>query len=572
MKAKKSHASEGVDSEFNKVYLADARDMRELQPESVDLIVTSPPYFNIKDYSMDGFQATRHSKRKSMQIGDISSFTEFIEQLLVVWRECTRVLKPNGKLIINTPLLPMIKSDFSTHENRHIFDLNAEIQHSILSSIPGMYLMDTYIWNRTNPSKKLMFGSYPNPTNFYAQNTVEFITVYVKAGKSRTVSAEVKAKSKLTQSEWVEYTKQVWNLPVPNKSDLAFGTHTAIMPREIVERCVRLYSFYGDVVLDPFAGSGTTLKVAHELGRKFVGYEIVEAYRDIIEMKIGIDVCQKRSKTKSATLRSKQEEPKQVPQRLQNRIEHCDAIDYLAKLPNDVVQLICVDPPYNMNKAYWDSFPSESQFLEFTKRWINESVRVLCPGGALFIFNTPENSAAILLHCKQIGLDLRNWITWDKRDGFASTKSRFVPAQESILYLVKPGKDPLFKADEVRQPYDSQSRITAAQKAGIIKNGKRWYPNPLGKLSTDVWHVPSERHTKKKNGRVQKLDHPTQKPESIIERIILATTNIEDVVLDMFAGSGTTAAVAIRLGRRFIGCDGDEEYAQIANKRIQSLK
>jgi DNA modification methylase len=91
----------------------------------------------------------------------------------------------------------------------------------------------------------------------------------------------------LTQKEWVEFTKQIWNIPIPGKGDMAFGEHSAIMPEEIVRRCVRLFTFVGDVVLDPFTGSGTTLKVAKELGRNFVGYEISKSYEDIIKLKLG---------------------------------------------------------------------------------------------------------------------------------------------------------------------------------------------------------------------------------------------------------------------------------------------
>ena len=150
-----------------------------------------------------------------------------------------------------------------------------------------MFLLDIYIWNRTNPSKRLMFGSYPFPCNFYAQNTAEYITVYVKDGRpENNVSPEIKRASRLTQKEWVDFTRQIWDIPIPGKSDLAFGKHPAIMPEEIVYRCVRLFSFVEDLVLDPFAGSGTTLKVAKTLGRRYVGYEIYSAYRAIIESKL----------------------------------------------------------------------------------------------------------------------------------------------------------------------------------------------------------------------------------------------------------------------------------------------
>lgn len=272
---------------LNKVYFKDARKMKELPDNSVQLIVTSPPYFNIKDYSLDGYQKNKKTKKAVGQIGDIADYQKYIDEMVLVWKECERVLKPNGKLIINTPLMPMLKKNLVTHYNRHIFDINSDIEYSVLHKT-GLFLMDVYIWNRTNPSKKLMFGSYPYPRNFYAQNTIEFITVFVKDGiPENNLPKKIKEQSKLTQKEWVEFTKQIWNIPIPGKGDMAFGEHSAIMPEEIVRRCVRLFTFVGDVVLDPFTGSGTTLKVAKELGRNFVGYEISKSYEDIIKLKLG---------------------------------------------------------------------------------------------------------------------------------------------------------------------------------------------------------------------------------------------------------------------------------------------
>lgn len=181
----------------------------------------------------------------------------------------------------------MFKRDLNTHYNRHIFDLQSDIQHSILEAT-SLFLLDLYIWNRTNTTKKLMFGSYPYPRNFYAQNTSEFITIYVKDGKpTNHTSQELKERSKLTQKEWVQFTKQIWDIPIPNKADSAFGKHAAIMPEAIPYRLIKLYSFIGDIVLDPFAGSGTTLKVAKELGRNFIGYEIYPHYKSVIEEKLG---------------------------------------------------------------------------------------------------------------------------------------------------------------------------------------------------------------------------------------------------------------------------------------------
>ncbi|MCK9320069.1 DNA methyltransferase, partial [Methanoculleus sp.] len=157
---------------INKVYFKDAKKMKELPDNSVSLIVTSPPYFNIKDYSLDGHQEKKIGKKEKGQIGDETNYDKYINEMLKVWKECERVLKPNGKLVINTPLMPMLKKNLNTHNNRHIFDINSDIEYSIVRKT-NLYLLDIYIWNRTNPSKKLMFGSYPYPRNFYAQNTIE---------------------------------------------------------------------------------------------------------------------------------------------------------------------------------------------------------------------------------------------------------------------------------------------------------------------------------------------------------------------------------------------------------------
>lgn len=267
----------------NQVFYHSSTNMHELEDKSVDLIITSPPYFNIKDYSLK-------NDNKRQDFGAFENYDEFIKALLMVWKECFRVLKPNGKLCINTPLMPIPKKALKTHYNRHIYDLNADIQNSILSQTP-FFLYDTYIWNRTyhGRTKALMFGSYPYPRNFYSQNTSEFISIYVKDGKPCEVSKERKEQSKLTQSEWLEFTKHIWDITPPNKSDKGYDLHPAIMPSEIPYRLIKMFSFVGDLVLDCFAGSGTTLKVARELKRDFVGYELYEHFKGVIEAKIAYE-------------------------------------------------------------------------------------------------------------------------------------------------------------------------------------------------------------------------------------------------------------------------------------------
>lgn len=260
--------------------------MEEVDNSSIALIITSPPYWNIKDYSLDGRQVKKRYNKTKGQIGDISDYNKYITELTKVWKECERVLMPNGKLCIDVPLMPIPKNILNTHYTRDIFNISASIDNEIINKT-GLYLMDVYVWNRTNPTKRLMFGSYPYPPNFYAQNTVEFISVYVKDGKPIQRDRELKEKSRISEEEWVEYTKQVWNIPIPNSSDEAYGEHPAIMPLEIAERLIKMYSFVGDIILDPFIGSGTTAKAAKKLGRKYIGYEINEGFEKIINKKLG---------------------------------------------------------------------------------------------------------------------------------------------------------------------------------------------------------------------------------------------------------------------------------------------
>lgn len=253
--------------------------MCEVDDCSVNLIITSPPYFNIKDYS-------KQKNNLNDDMGAVNDYEKFIDELALVWQECFRILKPNGKLCVNVPLMPMFKKAMNTHYNRHIFDLQSDIQQSILQ-YTDFYLYDLYIWNRIYQTRDLMFGSYPNPRNLYSQNTSEFITIYVKDGKpSDKIADDIKRQSQLSQKEWLDFTKQVWDIPPPNPSDVAWGKHPAIMPKEIPYRLIRMFSYVGDIVLDCFAGSGTTLMVAKELKRNFIGYELYPQYKKVIVEKI----------------------------------------------------------------------------------------------------------------------------------------------------------------------------------------------------------------------------------------------------------------------------------------------
>jgi len=253
-----------------------------------------------------------------------------------------------------------------------------------------------------------------------------------------------------------------------------------------------------------------------------------------------------------------------------NEIYDMDCFEFLANVEDLTVDLAVIDPPYNLKKAEWDTFESDVAFFDFTFSWIDELIPKLKPEGSLYIFNTPYNCAFILQHLVSRGLFFQNWITWDKRDGMGGARRRFSNGQETILFFTK-GQNHTFNYDDVRVPYESTQRIEHAKTKGIVKNGKRWFPNPNGRLCGEVWHFSSARHKNKVNGRVTKMGHATPKPLDLIERIIRASSNPGDLVLDCFVGTGTTAVAAKRLDRHFICSDSSNEYVAMALRRLQEI-
>ncbi len=245
-----------------------------------------------------------------------------------------------------------------------------------------------------------------------------------------------------------------------------------------------------------------------------------------------------------------------------NKVYHADVFDFLEELEDGSIDLAIIDPPYNLKKGEWDSFKDEESYLEFTFRWIDAIIPKLNKNASIYLFNTAYNSAIILNYLRGKSINYRNWITWYKKDGFSSSKKKYVNAQETILFFTK-SNDYVFNCDDIRTPYSSADRIAHASKKGILKNGKRWFPNENGKLCNDVWEITSQRHKEKINGKVKSLGHPTVKPYEMIERIIKASSDEGALVLDLFSGSGMTSRVAKNLNRRFVGCELNEQYIEI---------
>jgi len=254
-----------------KVYFKSSEKMSEIPDNSVNLIITSPPYWTLKDYENDN------------QIGyNSTSFESYLDNLEKVWFECVRVLAPDGKLCIN--IMPFLltgdNTDFGRRETRLMLN---EIWNSIAKT-KQMFQFGLFIWDKRKITRFSSFGSYPYPPNIFSTYPYEWITVFSKAGKRPKVSIEIKEKSKIATKEWQDWAiNSIWEMqPAKAKSE----EHPAPFPEELPRLLIKLYSFLGDVVLDPFLGTGTTSKVALELGRKAIGYELNSEYRKLILRKL----------------------------------------------------------------------------------------------------------------------------------------------------------------------------------------------------------------------------------------------------------------------------------------------
>lgn len=248
---------------LNKLHIGDAKKiLKNINDDTIDLIITSPPYWNAVEYE----------KNKTF------TYENYIKFLLEVWTECERILKPNGKLAINTPILP-IPQDIIQQDTRHIKNINNDIEKSILENL-NLRLYSLYVWQKQ--TSKLMFGSYPYPGNLLENNTIEFINVYVKKGKAVKRPQYIKDANKIKQREWTDLIQQVWYMYPQDVKRIK--NHPAPYPEKLPARLIKIFTygaiknFKGDIVLDPFVGTGTTCVVAKKMGRQFIGIDNVSSY------------------------------------------------------------------------------------------------------------------------------------------------------------------------------------------------------------------------------------------------------------------------------------------------------
>ena len=261
--------------DINSLIVGDAKQvLNAVEDESVDLIVTSPPYWTAVEYD-----------RKTDE--SVGSYDQYISTLLDVWKQCARILRPNGKIAINTPILPIPKRIIKNQHTRHIKNINNDIEQTILAET-SLERFSLFVWQKQ--TSKMMFGSYPYPGNIIENNTVEFISVYVKPGKPPKFPEEARSKNKISQREWLDLTQQVWFMYPQDVKRI--DEHPAPFPEKLPGRLIRMYTygssdgFEGELILDPFCGTGTTCAVARRMGRRYLGIDISEKYIDFARKRL----------------------------------------------------------------------------------------------------------------------------------------------------------------------------------------------------------------------------------------------------------------------------------------------
>ena len=251
----------------HRIFRGDARDLSVLKDGSIHLVVTSPPYWTLKKYN-DGLD----------QLGAIGDYEEFVAELARVWSECRRVLVPGGRLII---VVGDVCLSRRLHGRHVVVPLHASIQESCRRL--GFDNLAPIIWHKIANARFEMgpggFLGKPYEPNAIVKNDIEFILMQRKPGGYRSPSPAARALSMISATEHREWFRQIWTIPGASTRD-----HPAPYPLELANRLVRMFSFVGDTVLDPFLGTGTTSVAAARAGRHSVG---VEVDRDYLEMARG---------------------------------------------------------------------------------------------------------------------------------------------------------------------------------------------------------------------------------------------------------------------------------------------
>ena len=250
----------------------DSRRMPEIANNSVHLVITSPPYWQIKDYGLKN------------QIGYHQTYEQYINALNLVWAESFRILESGCRLCVNIGDQYTRATEYGKYK---VIPIRTEIIK--FCECIGFDYMGGIIWQKVSTTNSTgggsVMGSYPYPRNGIIKLDYEFILIFKKPGKAAAVDPERKEQSALKNEEWKEYFTGHWKFPGVRQKD-----HSAMFPTELPRRLIKMFSFVGDHILDPFMGSGTTMTVAKELNRHCTGYEINSKYISVIRKNLAEQV------------------------------------------------------------------------------------------------------------------------------------------------------------------------------------------------------------------------------------------------------------------------------------------
>ena len=247
----------------------------------------------------------------------------------------------------------------------------------------------------------------------------------------------------------------------------------------------------------------------------------------------------------------------------QDQVFNLDALQGMAMLPPESIDLLIADPPYGLGKDYGNDSDKKAQaeFLDWTEKWLTCAIPLLKPNGSLYIFTTWRYSPEIFSFLKSRLLML-NEIIWDRKvPSMGGSTRRFSSVHDTIGFFAR-SRDYYFDIDAVRIPYDP---VTKKARTRSIFVGKKWLE--VGYNPKDVWSV-SRLH----RIHAEREDHPTQKPLEIISRMVLASCPEGGMVLDPFAGSGTTVAACLQTRRHYVAFEINPAYCEIIRQRVERTR
>ncbi|MFA4945970.1 MAG: site-specific DNA-methyltransferase [Candidatus Micrarchaeia archaeon] len=265
-------------STTHRLIFGDARNLSKIENETVQLVVTSPPYWTLKEYNqIDG------------QLGHIQDYAIFLEELDKIWTECFRVLIPGGRLIIVVGDVCLSRKKHGRHQ---VIPLHADIQTRCRNI--GFDNLASIIWHKIANAKYEVKGNgkgflgKPYEPNAIIKNDVEFILMERKPGGYRKPTDKTRLLSLIPQEKYKIWFTQVWE----GVRGASTKVHPAPFPEELADRLIRMYSFVGDTVLDPFLGTGTTTVAALKSGRNSLGVELDPKYLELAKKRINATISE----------------------------------------------------------------------------------------------------------------------------------------------------------------------------------------------------------------------------------------------------------------------------------------